>query len=511
MHSYTALELKLNFNKKTTMKKTIYTALLVATSLFSCSDFLDRDPYYVVTNENAINSFDKAEAAVGGAYATLTGDSWAGGLYAAQASKAGFIDWKIIDYTFDYTETENAPGVNTIWKDFYTTINRANFAIEGIPRLDASLVPSEEAREALIAEARCIRAWAHINLLWNFGHWWANDNDEYGILYRDELADLSNITKARISVGESYEKIYADLDYAIEHLSTYTTPRYMSAEFAKALKAKILLYRGAYNNNNDTPALNEALLLINDVLASSSNLSMESDLETFYEQAWDSNENLFANYLENDGKRTQKAGTYYNLSVIENGDPRPYDPNTLTAGLIYGADWFRQDPRWDIVTGDIRSGVRFSSNRFWSWKKVARYGANDGIRFGDEKYASYFLRYPELYIMKAELLARTGASISEAIAPINTMRSMRTNPVLSALNPSNQEELMDMIFQEYFLELFLENGSEFFASLRFFKNGNPWINTIKPGVSIIENKLCWPIPEEEMTNNKLMKQNPDLD
>lgn len=54
---------------------------------------------------------------------------------------------------------------------------------------------------------------------------------------------------------------------------------------------------------------------------------------------------------------------------------------------------------------------------------------------------------------------------------------------------------MDIIFKEYCLELFVENGSEWFASLRFEKDGNPWFKTLKPDVSDVStNKYCWPIP-----------------
>ncbi|MEP5600987.1 MAG: RagB/SusD family nutrient uptake outer membrane protein, partial [Algibacter sp.] len=131
---------------------------------------------------------------------------------------------------------------------------------------------------------------------------------------------------------------------------------------------------------------------------------------------------------------------------------------------------------------------------------------------GDFKYNTYFFRFPELYIMKAELLARTGSSIADAIAPINTMRSIRTNPVIPSLNPVDQQELMDAIFLEYFFETFLENGNEFYASLRFdTANGNPWIETTKNGKSLKINSICYPIPPSEMVTNQLMIQNVDLE
>jgi len=90
------------------------------------------------------------------------------------------------------------------------------------------------------------------------------------------------------------------------------------------------------------------------------------------------------------------------------------------------------------------------------------------------------------------------------------MRSKRTNPVLTPLNPQNSNELMDLIFKEIFMELFMENGSEMFAAVRFKKDGQPWIVAIKENKAFELNKLCWPIPRVEMVNNTLMVQNPDL-
>src|SRR5699024_9751952 len=118
-----------------------------------------------------------------------------------------------------------------------------------IPELPPAAVPSKAEQDALVAEARCLRAWVHANLLWNFGHWWAADENEYGLLYRDEVVDLDNVQKESISVEESYKRIFEDLDYAIGHLNDFTSPRYVSKQFAQVLKAKLLLYRGGYNNN----------------------------------------------------------------------------------------------------------------------------------------------------------------------------------------------------------------------------------------------------------------------
>lgn len=479
-------------------------------SVSSCSDILEKEPKYSLNEKNAITNFNEAQTAIGGVYSTFKGDAWSGSLYTSLATKSGFINLNSANYNMDYTQLNN-PTVH-LWSNFYKSLNAVNFALKGAMELSAAAIPSESEREALIAEGRCLRAWINTNIFWNYGYWWADDENSNGILYRDEAVNLSNIEKARSTVGESYEKIFEDLDYAIQNLGSFSSSRYVSKEFAKVLKAKILLYRGGYNDT--TTELNEALTLVNDVLESSTpGFSMQGDLAQVYLDSWDSPENLFTRYLDDNGTRTFDAGREYSYSLVYNGNRLPLLSGTPDAGLSFGLDWFEADSRWNIATGPVNAPEYWDNSFYYTWKKVSRLGFSGGRQASpqDEKYTAYYFRYPELYIMKAELLARTGATISDAIMPINTMRSMRTNPVLPSLAPVDQAELMNLIFQEYFLETFLENGSEFFAALRFDNAGKPWIETIKEGKALEENKICYPIPNSEIVNNQLMKQNPGLE
>ncbi len=493
------------------MKKILLPILLVTlfAGLASCSKFLDEKPLHSLTDENAITSAAKARAAIGGIYASFQNDSWSGGLYVALASKAGFFNYSALDYALGYRQTSG--GNSGCWQAFYKSLNAANFAIAGISKLTDKTITTAE-KEALLAEARCLRAWINANLLWNFCHWWAADDDPYGLLYRDEILNLTNVQKARINVGDSYKKIFEDLDAAIAKMNDFTTPRYTSKQFAKALKAKLLLYRGGYRK--DQAALKASLDLVNDVLQSSPAIfTMEAKFSDVYKNAWDSKENLFARYLDDNGSRTSMGGYYYTYGIIYNGNKLPLPVGgTLTAGLRYGLDWFKADPRWDIETGPVRAPETWDNTMCYTFKKLARLGSYAGKNSNppDEKYAAYYFRYPELYLMKAELLARTGASAATAIAPVNEMRSKRTDIALPALAPASTDEAMDMIFREIFIELFLENGSEFFAAVRFQKSGQPWIVTIKDGKALEENRMCWPVPDAEIVNNPLMKQNVDL-
>jgi hypothetical protein len=500
------------------MKKIFYISLVILIfGVNSCSDNLDLLPDYTLNEENAITNSVTARAAVNGIYETIVNeDQFSGKLYVSLASKAGFVRWSSADNDMEYSQSNQTTiNIESRWTAYYKTLNAANFTINGIDNLSNVQIETEE-RNALLAESRFLRAFANTYLFWNYGHWWSSDDANLnGILYRDSAVTLSNLEVGRLSVGESYKKIYEDLDYAIENLNNFTSNRYVSKEFAKVFKAKVMLYRHGFNDG--ITDLNEALTLVNEVLDTSiPGFSMQEDLAKVYLDSWDSEENLFSGYVSDNADRTSNVSYTYSFNMAMtygNTLPLLWYQN-LDAGLRNGLEWFNADPRWDIVTGEARAPIEWDTKTRYTWTKVARQGQYAGQLASpvDEKYNTYFFRYPELYLLKAELLARTGASIEDAIAPINTMRSKRTNPVLPSLNPGDQQELMDLIFKEYFLETFVENGSEYFASLRFKDgSGQLWIESFKgENLNVFNNHLCYPIPTSEMQFNPLVEQNPDL-
>lgn len=505
------------------MKKLFYISLITLFfGVSSCENELDVTPSFELNEVTGITNATKARAAVDGIYPFIVqGSNFSGGLSSALASKAGFVRHSGGDYDMTTTQTNNSPSQQFYWLGYYEAINAANFAISGISKLTESTI-SEEEQTALIAEARFLKAFAQTYVFWKFGHWWeSNDESPYGVLYRDELATVTNLQQGRLSVGDSYARILEDIDFAIANLPNFEVKgnRYVSKEFAKVFKAKILLFRSGFDNERNTPELEEALSLVNEILNSSiPGFEMQADLAQVYEDSWDSPENLFSGYLEQDGNlNIGFADQRYTTSLVTSGTYYAWWtlPQYITAGLRNGTDaWFKEDPRWDIATGIMDFPYNGTSTiQYYSWKKVCRLGLYWGQNATppDNKYNTYFFRYSELYILKAELLARTGAPYSEAIQSINEMRSKRTNPIFEPLQPQNEQEAMDMIFKEYFLETFLENGSSFFASLRFkSSNGNLWMEELK-NITIDRNTICYPIPNEEMLVNKVIDQNPGLE
>ena len=496
----------------TAMKCKYY--LMGLLSLFlcgSCENFLTEQPVHNLTLENAVQDYEGAKNVINGMYATLSlgsgtsaSDFLGGTLFNALSTQAGILraggtTW----YNMTYNSTTSS--LNTFWQNWYACVNAANAAIISISALTDDQFPDPQEKQRMIAEAKCFRAWIHAHLLWYFSHFW--EDDEYGILYREEVADMANMITPRLSVRESYEKIFADLQEAIDNLEDYTKATRLSRQLAQVLKVKLLLNRG-WEGDYD-----EASTLLNEIITTApAGFAMEPDMAKMYEDAWDSHEVLWARYLEDDGSRAY--GEFgYSQQLIVAGDEyidEETQPSSLKSFYPEFNNWITADPRYDVTMGWARY-LSATGTLYFCPTKLARGGRADM----NDKFTTYYFRYPELLIMQAELLARTGAPLSEAIAPINLMRSQRTNPQLSPLPvPSSEEELMDAIFREYCLELYGENGSDWLASLRMEKNGEPWFKTLKADIDVarITLELCsWPIPSTETSVNTAIKPNPGYD
>lgn len=461
--------------------------------LTGCESFLDQSPKNQLTIDNAVSDYSSALNIINGMYSKIQSSELGGGVFLPLAAQAGIYKSSDVFYNMSYRQGKNDNG--TAWTQYYGCVNAANAAIIAITALDVAKFPSPQEKDRLIAEARCFRAFINTHIFWLWGHWWADDSDKYGLLYRDQVSNLSNLQVARLNVGESYQKIFDDIEFAIQNLNDYKSSKYISRQVAQVLKAKILLYRGRQGDYT------EALKIVEEViLKAPATFTMEPDMKKLYEDAWDSPEVLWTRYLEDKGGYS--ARTYSEFSYS-------YDVGYNTSEFREVAnDWIKSDVRYSVISDSARAPETWDTSKKRCLVKLYHRGRVDGP---NDKYATYYFRYAELYLMQAELKARLNPNdIQGALSPLNEMRSKRTNPVMPALTAANQDELMEVIFREIVNELLLENGSEYFASLRFMKDGKPMIYTLKPEVNVTENKYCWPIPSDEMKNNQKMEQNPDL-
>ena len=484
------------------MKKLGYYIMLLGIIFFaSCEDFLDQVPKHNLTLENAVTDYNGAKNILNGMYSIVAAGSEFGGAASCKlSSQGGFYSGYSVYFLMSYKEGYG--DMSGTWRAYYSLVNSANAAIEAISGLAESKFPTPERKQEMIAEARCMRGWAYANLFWMFGRWWDADDSAYGILYRDKMANLNNLQVPRVSVGESYTKIFEDLDEAIAHMPDFKTSRYLSRQMAQVIKAKILLYRGAMRGSDQD--LKDALTLVETVKRDApSAWQMESDIAAMYEVGWDSKEVLWARYL----------GDFANTANLE--FDYSYNVGNINGYSDIATGWLEEDPRYEVVMDSARAPEEWTVRKVFAPVKLYHNG-----RFGSPTapYATYYFRYAELYLMEAELKARLDEyTLGDALKPLNDMRASRTNPVLPPLSPGSKKDLLRAIFREIWVEQFLENGSEYFASLRFINDTDaspaqdkPWIYTLKPEVNFTEDQYCWPIPESERLRNPLVIQNPGL-
>jgi hypothetical protein len=132
------------------------------------------------------------------------------------------------------------------------------------------------------------------------------------------------------------------------------------------------------------------------------------------------------------------------------------------------------------MNGDPRQAVSYSGTTILKTNHVATYRP------------TYFLRLAEMYLIRAEALAMSGASLEEIKQPLNVIRLRAGIGVSQA---TTLEAVKNDIFAEYVRELVFENGSEWFAAIRFNK-----IMQLKPSITSV-NQFILPIPENEIIGN----------
>ncbi|MET6996562.1 RagB/SusD family nutrient uptake outer membrane protein [Chitinophaga defluvii] len=460
-------------------------ALLSFLVLPSCSTdkYLDLPPAHALVPENAIRDEASSIIALNGVYSLLAGNDFGAYYSGAFGFMSGYqnnANGLTSVYSFS-TKYEDAIVENT-WKASYKVVNAANVVIEGVNKLPGELFQGDK-KATIIAEAKFLRAFAHFNIFRFYGRWFdaqRDPNSEWGIILRKQSSDLSNVKQRRSSVADTYQFILDDLDAAIKEAPDFISGVRASRLSAKVVKAQVLLNRGTGDDY-------KTVLTLCDEILNSGKRKLEGDFADVFKKAWSSSELIFSRFVEPKYRATDGYKSWFRAQ-------------SKPADIFY--DLLQGDPRFKATIDTVLTMDDWNTTKYPALIKVT--GSN---KEKEEPVPTYFSRLPEVYFMKAECLARTGANITTAIAPVNIVRARVGLP---ALQPANQQALMDAIYEELVKEIGLENGSEWFASLRFTTpDGRQRIYGQKTsGTDIVEDRFIFPIPFSEISFNDLIKQNP---
>lgn len=141
---------------------------------------------------------------------------------------------------------------NNIWSMYYYTLSRANRVIKFADEIAPASPADAELLQRLKAEALSVRAYCHIQLTAYFSTN-PKDNSALGVVLANRIITTAE-SPVRVSNGDVYGSIHADLDAASAIFTslpapTYANPAlYANNNFAKAMKARAYALKGDYVN-----------------------------------------------------------------------------------------------------------------------------------------------------------------------------------------------------------------------------------------------------------------------
>jgi hypothetical protein len=454
--------------------KNIFYFLLVALSLafFSCDSFVEVElPDSQLTGATVFEDKTTLNAAMADVYAklrdsgilngSLTGGSVNFGLYTDELDYYGPAGGSISLISQNVLVASD-PFITQFWNTTYNQVYGANAILSGIS--NSTSLP-QQVRDQFRGEALFVRALAHFYLVNVFGD----------VPYITSTDYEQNRLATRASAERVYELITTDLNEAATLLpSDYITQERVrpNRAAAKALLARVYLYRGLWNE-----AANTASQVISDPL-----YPWEENIDNVFKK--ESTVTIWQFQPRITGANTEEGDSF----MFTAGPPPSL---ALKESLILA---FQDDDlrRTHWITA-ITDGTT-------TWYHANKYTQN----YGPSTSVEYpiVLRLAEQYLIRAEAFAHLGNDES-AKQDLNKIRSVAG---LAEIGATSNQELITAILHERRLEFFTEHGHRFFDLKR-----TATINTVLGETKLgwEANDALWPIPANELlANPNLYPQNP---
>ena len=451
------------------MKRYItYTAILLASALCSCTDFLDEQLQDDYNGNKFFTNEANAQRSIIGAYNTIGFTSadnylWVFGDIASDDSvKGGNPGDMSAGEEIDHFEANSDNGIIAIyWKYAYETVSQANNIIAYVPGIDMDAA----LRSRIVGEAKFLRALSYFHIVNIWG----------SVPLRKEPNQNNNANIVLSDPGTVYQLIKDDLRDAIASplSAEYSSPDAGRASLgaAYALMAKVYLFEKNYGECLSAIASLQALNLyeLEDDYADLFKLGAEDSKEAIFVARHLSDQNPgLGNILNVYFAPQQENGYYFNApteSFVESFDELTVDGGT--------------DPRLDASIG--RPGQMWMNGEVFddSWTSnndtpylVRKY--NQPLsevtigRKSDGGLPFMYLRYADVLLMKAEALAYRNANSQDLEDAAAALDEVRGRADLAPTTATTQEALLSAIRKERRRELGFESH-RFFDLMRWGK------------------------------------------
>jgi SusD family. len=385
-----------------------------------------------------------------------------------------------------YGRVATASRTLHIWNMFYQVINNANAIIEQTPNIPES----KSVQDALIGEARALRAYAYFWLARVYQFTYAKDPNAPGIPIYTSPASGGSTGNPRASLTDVYDLIVEDLKFAVENMSSDRVDKYrINKNVAQGILAEVYqemamaqpdLWDDAVQNAAD--ALNGFELMTAGEYRSGFN--SVNNREWMWGLQFNASQSLsyasFFGYIDPTPANVRYKCIYVNSSFV---------------------DLFSEtDIRNLFDTTDVLNAAN-------PWQFWRTYKFIDNSSFSGDHV---MMRAAEMHLIIAEGLAQMN-QLEDAKDALYVLQLNR-DPNAVRSTAATKEDLINEILVERRKELYGEIGVEYFDLKRYQRplkrDGNQW--SLKE-IPANDNRWRWQIPQSEMDANKSLTaadQNP---
>lgn len=458
---------------------------LGAVAVSSCKkSFLDLNPYNETPTSEAITSESSMQTAVYGMYAQLRnanlygrtvpliGDLLADNVFISSTNSNRYI----AEFNYTYNSfTANASGT---WGAAYTAILRANNIINNTTVTESAVV------NQLKGEAKTIRALMYFVLVNYYAKQYTVDPNSDGVPIILEYQP--RFKPSRNKVSEVYAQIEKDLNEAFTQMtSTTKNSSYVSKYVAKALSARVSLFKGDWTNARDN-----ALSVVNNggyKLADSS---------------------AYVNYWKDPAPTSNKTETIFEVTsdnVNNNGtNALSYFYDQSGYGDALAAD----DLYNKFRVGDVRRQLFLSGTRAGLSVKIVNKYSN--TQNNADKDDTKVLRYSEVLLTLAEAYYRLNDE-PNALKYVN-MVAQKREPSFAGYSSTGAQLLEDILLERR-KELAFE-GMRYLDLLRLNRDvtrvnvNSNYVGVTPLTLAASSTKRIYPIPQDERDANPNISQNP---
>jgi len=419
-------------------------------------------------------------------YGDIKGENW---MNNSANGITGYNTWRNSNNSVD-TETVG------LWRQLYLSINDCNLFVDGMASTGAAVIGNPATSNALVAEARFLRAINYYALLMMYCQPYSvNSGASPGVPLRlvgNSSAGAYDLAPA--TVAQVFNQIVADLTYAQANLTLiyYTTGTTLDGasnvsratqNAATALLTRVYLAMGQYDK-----VVTEANKIVSAAAPFTASTGVPYALQAaygnIYKTPYTTTESIFSVPFTS----AETPGTQNQLATYFNGVGAAEYFLNVTSPLYLDASWKATDARRVLIKTVTTGSGATAVTKYYSNKYAT------GSPYTDW---SPVMRYAEVLLNLAEARSNLfGPTDPQAIALLNAVRkrSDATTTIATAT--------IDNILQERNIE-FLGEGQRW-NDLWRLKKDIPAKGTAVAALASSSASWVWPVSADEQVYNKLI-------